>query len=138
MEINMVNWLYELEWNEPDKTLFYIREHGIGMALLWIEHNSGKDIATIYALDRKIFCSHSQKWKQKMEELQKITEQMFAYRANEKLEMNSCYDEKVCSYYDLFDFQDAYPLLAYLYEKSNYDVTDLQDKIETRRNHLSQ
>ena len=34
-EINMVNWIYELEWNCDGNLLFYIQNEGEGIALLW-------------------------------------------------------------------------------------------------------
>ena len=32
-EINMVNWIYELEWNCDGNLLFYIQNEGEGIAL---------------------------------------------------------------------------------------------------------
>ena len=73
-EINMVNWIYELEWNCDGNLLFYIQNEGEGIALLWqceCQHS-----AAIYVLNHSFLYKWGNKAKEKRNELNEFVKNL--------------------------------------------------------------
>ena len=90
-EINMVNWIYELEWNCDGNLLFYIQNEGEGIALLWqceCQHS-----AAIYVLNHSFLYKWGNKAKEKRNELNEFVKKFMEDREIPDENFNICYDK---------------------------------------------
>ena len=93
-EINMVNWIYELEWNCDGNLLFYIQNEGEGIALLWqceCQHS-----AAIYVLNHSFLYKWGNKAKEKRNELNEFVKKFMEDSEIPDENFNICYDKNVC------------------------------------------
>lgn len=136
-EINMVNWIYELEWNCDGNLLFYIQNEGEGIALLWqceCQHS-----AAIYVLNHSFLYKWGNKAKEKRNELNEFVKKFMEDSEIPDENFNICYDKIVCKYYEDFRLeQKPFDLLEYLYNMYGMETNGLKETIDKRWNHLIQ
>ena len=136
-EINMVNWIYELEWNCDGNLLFYIQNEGEGIALLWqceCQHS-----AAIYVLNHSFLYKWGNKAKEKRNELNEFVKNFMEDREIPDENFNICYDKNVCKYYEDFRLeQKPFDLLEYSYNMYGMETNGLKETIDKRWNHLIQ